>query len=172
MAEHISVMLGCAATPELIERNEKLSTMHIWVDADACPKVIKEILYRAADRVGVPLTLVANQPLQVPGSRNIRSVQVGAGFDVADNHIVKQAEAGDLVITADIPLAAELVAKGCFALNPRGELYTEENIRQRLNMRDFLDTLRGSGIDTGGPASFSPTDRQAFANQLDRLLAR
>jgi len=149
-----------------------MSSLHIWVDADACPKVIKEILFRAADRVGVPLTLVANQPVQVPGSRYIRSIQVGAGFDVADNHIVRQAKAGDLVITADIPLAAEAIDKGCLALNPRGELYTEENIRQRLNMRDFLDTLRGSGIDTGGPASFSQADRQAFANQLDRLLAK
>jgi len=148
-----------------------MSSLHIWVDADACPKVIKEILFRAADRVRVPLTLVANQPVQVPGSRYIRSIQVGAGFDVADNHIVQQAKAGDLVITADIPLAAEAIDKGCLALNPRGELYTEENIRQRLNMRDFLDTLRGSGIDTGGPASFSQADRQAFANQLDRLLA-
>jgi hypothetical protein len=165
-------MLNFSLTPELNDRSGKLSTKHIWVDADACPKVIKEILYRAADRVGVPLTMVANQPLQVPGSRHIRSVQVGAGFDVADNHIVKQAQGGDLVVTADIPLAAELVAKGCLALNPRGELYTEENIRQRLNMRDFLDTLRGSGIDTGGPPAFSAADRQAFANQLDRLLAK
>ena len=146
--------------------------MQIWVDADACPGEIKELLFRAAKRTKTNVTLVANQPMQVPGSRHIRSVQVGAGFDVADNHIVKQARAGDLVITADIPLAAELVAKGCLALNPRGELYTEENIRQRLNMRDFLDTLRGSGVDTGGPASFSQGDRQAFANQLDRLLAR
>jgi len=149
-----------------------MSAKKIWVDADACPKVIKEILYRVADRVGMPLILVANQPLQVPGSRYIRTIQVGAGFDVADNHIVQQAEAGDLVITADIPLAAEVIAKGCLALNPRGELYTEDNIRQRLNMRDFMDTLRGSGVDTGGPASFSHADRQAFANQLDRLLAR
>jgi len=149
-----------------------MSSLHIWVDADACPNVIKEILFRAADRVGVPLTLVANQPVQVPGSRYIRSIQVGAGFDVADNHIVRQAKTGDLVITADIPLAAEAIDKGCLALNPRGELYTEENIRQRLNMRDFLDTLRGSGIDTGGPPSFSQADRQAFANQLDRLLAK
>jgi uncharacterized protein YaiI (UPF0178 family) len=149
-----------------------MSAKKIWVDADACPKVIKEILYRAADRVAMPLILVANQPLQVPGSRYIRTIQVGAGFDVADNHIVQQAEAGDLVITADIPLAAEVIARGCLALNPRGELYTEDNIRQRLNMRDFMDTLRGSGVDTGGPASFSHADRQAFANQLDRLLAR
>ncbi|MEJ2610831.1 MAG: YaiI/YqxD family protein [Candidatus Thiodiazotropha sp.] len=142
----------------------------IWVDADACPKVIKEILFRAADRVGVALILVANQPLQIPGSKNISTVQVGAGFDVADNYIVQQSQAGDLVITADIPLAAELIPKGCLALNPRGELYTEENIRQRLNMRDFLDTLRGSGVNTGGPPALNQTDRQNFANQLDRLL--
>jgi uncharacterized protein YaiI (UPF0178 family) len=147
-----------------------MSLKQIWVDADACPKVIKEILFRAADRVGVPVILVANQPLQVPRSRHIRSIRVAAGFDVTDNHIVQQAEAGDLVITADIPLAAEVVAKGCLALNPRGDLYTEETIRQRLNMRDFMDTLRSSGVDTGGPTSFSQADRQAFANQLDRLL--
>ena len=114
----------------------------------------------------------SSQPIQVPRSRHIRSIQVAAGFDVADNYIVQQLETGDLVITADIPLAAEVIAKGGLALNPRGELYTEENIRQRLNMRDFLDTLRGSGIDTGGPPSFSQADRQAFANQLDRLLAK
>jgi uncharacterized protein YaiI (UPF0178 family) len=144
----------------------------IWVDADACPKVIKEILFRAADRVSVPVTLVANQPIQVPRSRYIRTVQVTTGFDVADDYIVQQAQAGDLVVTADIPLAAEVIAKGCLALNPRGELYTTENIRQRLNMRDFLDTLRGSGIDTGGPAALSQSDRMAFANQLDRFLAR
>lgn len=149
-----------------------MSVKQIWVDADACPKVIKEILFRAADRVGVPVTLVANQFIQVPGSRYIRSVQVPAGFDVADNYIVQQAEADDLVITADIPLAAEVVAKGCLGLNPRGDLYTEENIRQRLNMRDFMDTLRSSGVNTGGPPSLSQADRQAFANQLDRLLAR
>ena len=149
-----------------------MSAIQIWVDADACPKVIKEILFRAADRVRISVILVANQPLQVPGSRYIRSIQVAAGFDVADNHIVQQAETGDLVITADIPLATEVIAKGCLALNPRGNLYTEDNIRQRLNMRDFMDTLRSSGVDTGGPASFSQADRQAFANQLDRLLAR
>jgi uncharacterized protein YaiI (UPF0178 family) len=144
----------------------------IWVDADACPKVIKEILFRAADRVGIQLILVANQPLQIPRSKHIRSVQVAAGFDVADNHIAQQLESGDLVITADIPLAAEVIGKGCLALNPRGELYTEDNIRQRLSMRDLMDTLRGSGIDTGGPSAFSHADRQAFANQLDRLLNR
>ena len=146
--------------------------MKIWVDADACPRVIKEILFRAAERTRVPVTLVANQPVPVPRSRYIRSVQVGSGFDVADNHIVQQAREGDLVVTADIPLASEVIEKGCLALNPRGDLYTTENIRQRLNMRDFMDTLRGSGIDTGGPAAFSQADRMAFANQLDRLLAR
>ena len=149
-----------------------MRSKQIWVDADACPRVIKEILFRAADRVGIAVILVANQPLQVPRSRHIRSVQVAPGFDVADNHIVQQAAAGDLVITADIPLAAEVVARGCLALDPRGELYTEDNIRQRLNMRDFMDTLRSSGVETGGPPSFSHADRQAFANQLDRLLAK
>jgi len=147
-----------------------MSLKQIWVDADACPKVIKEILFRAADRVSLPVILVANQPIQVPRSRHIRSIQVAAGFDVADNYIVQQFETGDLVITADIPLAAEIIAKGGLALNPRGELYTEDNIRQRLNMRDFMDTLRSSGVDTGGPAPFSQADRQAFANQLDRII--
>lgn len=146
--------------------------MHIWVDADACPNPIKEILFRAAERKSVPLTLVANQPIATPPSRIIRSVRVSAGFDVADNHIAEHAEPGDLVITADIPLAAAVVAKGCTALNPRGEQYTAENVRERLNMRDFMDTLRGSGVDTGGPAAFGQRDRQAFANALDRLLAR
>ncbi len=144
--------------------------MHIWVDADACPKVIKDILFRAAERVGVPMTLVANQPLRTPPSRLIKSVQVGAGFDVADNYIVQRLQAGDLVITADIPLAAEVIEKGGRAINPRGELYTTENIRQRLAMRDFMDQMRASGVDTGGPPSFNHGDRQAFANQLDRLL--
>jgi uncharacterized protein YaiI (UPF0178 family) len=146
--------------------------MQIWVDADACPNVIKEILFRAADRLPVPVILVANQFIQVPRSPYIRTVQVTSGFDVADNYIVQQAVAGDLVITADIPLASEAIDKGCLALNPRGELYTAENIRQRLNMRDFMETLRASGIDTGGPPSFSQADRMAFANQLDRLLAK
>ena len=149
-----------------------MSAKQIWVDADACPKVIKEILFRAADRVGVPLILVANQPLQVPGSPHIRTIQVASGFDVSDNHIAQQVIPGNLVITADIPLAAEVIARGCLALNPRGELYTEDNIRDRLNMRDFMDTLRSSGVDTGGPASISQADRKAFANQLDRLLAK
>lgn len=149
-----------------------MSLKQIWVDADACPKAIKDILFRAANRTGISLTLVANQPLRVPGSRHIRSIQVAAGFDVADDYIVQQVGADDLVITADIPLAAEVITQGGLALNPRGELYTEENIRQRLNMRDFMDTLRSSGVHTGGPASLSQADRQAFANQLDRLLAQ
>lgn len=144
--------------------------MQIWVDADACPKVIKEILFRAAERVGVAVTLVANQPLAVPPSRYIQSIQVAAGFDVADNEIVRRAEAGDLVVTADIPLASEVLEKKAIALNPRGELYTSENIRQRLNMRDFMDTLRASGIQTGGPAAFNQRDRQTFAGELDRWL--
>lgn len=146
--------------------------MHIWVDADASPKAVKEILFRAAQRLSVPVTLVANQPLSVPRSNLIKTIQVSAGFDVADNYIVQQAQPGDLVITADIPLAAEVVEKKCHALNPRGELYTEHNIRERLNMRDFMDTMRGAGVMTGGPASYSQSDRQAFANALDRLLAQ
>jgi len=148
-----------------------MALKQIWVDADACPKVIKEILFRAADRVGIPVILVANQAISVPGSLYIRSIQVASGFDVADNYIVQQVEKDELVITADIPLAAEVIDKGALALNPRGELYTKENIRQRLNMRDFMDTMRASGMDTGGPPAFSQADRMAFANQLDRLLA-
>ncbi|MEN8213504.1 MAG: YaiI/YqxD family protein [Pseudomonadota bacterium] len=144
----------------------------IWVDADACPNVIKEILYRAAQRLEIPLILVANQALDIPRSHTIRSVQVAAGFDVADDYIVRHAGEGDLVITADIPLAAEVIAKGCQALNPRGDLYTEDNIRQQLSMRDFMETLRSSGVDTGGPAAFNQADRRAFASRLDRLLAR
>lgn len=144
----------------------------VWVDADACPKVVKEILFRAADRAGVTVTLVANQPLQVPRSAHLRAVQVSQGFDVADNYIVQHAAPGDLVVTADIPLAAEAIAKGCLALNPRGELYSADNIRQRLSMRDFMDTLRASGVDTGGPPALSAADRQAFAGHLDRWLAR
>lgn len=144
--------------------------MRIWVDADACPNVIKDILYRAAERVGVELTLVANQPLTTPRSKFIKSKQVPGGFDVADNWIVKAAQAGDLVITADIPLAAEVVGKGALALNPRGQLYTEENVRERLNLRDMMDELRSTGVITGGPPTISKSDRQAFANQLDRLL--
>ncbi len=145
--------------------------MHIWVDADACPKVIKEILFRAAERTGVAMTLVANQQMATPRLKNIRSLRVAAGFDVADNEIVKRLVAGDLVITADIPLAALVIAKGGYGLNPRGELYTTENVQARLNMRDFMDSLRASGVETGGPASFNQSDRQSFANQLDRFLS-
>lgn len=145
--------------------------MKIWVDADACPVVIKEILFRAADRTGVPLTLVANQPLNVPSSPNIQTLQVPRGFDVADDEIVRRMQAGDLVITSDIPLAAEAIEKGGLALSPRGELHTRENIGARLNMRDFLDTMRSSGVEMGGgPAAFSQRDKQQFANSLDRLL--
>ena len=147
--------------------------MKIWVDADACPVVVKEILFRAADRTGVELTLVANQPLSTPPATNIKSMQVPRGFDVADDEIVKRLSAGDLVITSDVPLAAEVIDKGGHALSPRGELHTTENIRSRLNMRDFLDTMRSSGVDTGGgPAAFSQRDKQEFANNLDRLLRK
>ena len=146
--------------------------MKIWVDADACPVVIKDILFRAAERTGVQLTLVANQPVPVPPSRLIQSIQVASGFDVADNEIVKRLDAGDLVITGDIPLAAEVIEKGGHALNPRGELYTTDNIRARLTMRDFMETLRSSGVDTGGPPPLSQSDRQSFANQLDKLLRK
>ncbi len=147
--------------------------MKIWVDADACPVVIKEILYRAADRTGVQLTLVANQPLHTPSSANIKTLQVPHGFDVADDEIVKRLSTGDLVITSDIPLAAEVIAKGGHALSPRGELHTTENIGARLNMRDFLDTMRSSGVEMGGgPAAFSQRDKQEFANNLDRFLTK
>ncbi|MBA6251179.1 YaiI/YqxD family protein [Colwellia sp. MB3u-55] len=146
--------------------------MKIWVDADACPAVIKDILFRAADRAKIETILIANHFLKMPPSKFISFVQVSSGFDVADNEIVKRCTAHDLVITADIPLAAEVVEKGCLALNPRGELYTKSNIRQRLNMRDFMDTLRSSGIQTGGVPPISQGDRQAFANNLDKLLAK
>lgn len=145
--------------------------MKIWVDADACPGAIKEILFRAAKRTGTQLTLVANQPLRTPSSRFISAVQVAAGFDVADNEIVRRAEANDLVITSDIPLAAEVIAKDVRALSPRGEKFTKGNIGARLNMRDFLDTMRSSGENTGGPAAFSNADKKQFADQLDRILA-
>ncbi len=147
--------------------------MKIWVDADACPVVAKEILFRAADRTGIQLTLVANQPMSTPRSDNIRSLQVPRGFDVADDEIVKRVEAGDLVITSDIPLAAEVIAKGAHALSPRGELHTRENIGAKLNMRDFMDTMRSSGVEMGGgPAAYSQRDKQEFANGLDRLLSK
>ena len=146
--------------------------MKIWVDADACPVVIKNILFKAADRTGVELTLVANQRMRIPSSSNIKTIQVGSGLDVADNEIVKRLSAGDLVITADIPLAAEVIEKGGHALDPRGELHSTENIRARLNIRDFMDNLRSSGIETGGPPALSQRDRKTFANRLDQLLSR
>lgn len=147
--------------------------MKIWVDADACPVVARDILFRAAERTGVELTLVANQALGTPSARNITSLQVPRGFDVADDEIVKRMTAGDLVITSDIPLAAEAIGKGGFALSPRGELHTSENVRARLNMRDFLDTMRSSGVDMGGgPSAYSQRDKQAFANELDRFLTK
>ncbi|MEZ5490618.1 MAG: YaiI/YqxD family protein [Gammaproteobacteria bacterium] len=145
--------------------------MNIWVDADACPVVIREILFRAAQRTAIPLTLVANQPLQTPPGGLIRSIQVSSGFDKADDEIVSRTVAGDLVITSDIPLAAEVIAKGALALSPRGELFDSSNIRARLNMRDFLDSMRSSGFDTGGPPALNQKDRKLFADHLDRLLA-
>lgn len=146
--------------------------MHIWVDADACPVAIKDILYRAANRVERPLTLVANQMLRVPPSPWIKAVQVPSGFDVADQRIAQSAVAGDIVVTADIPLAAAVIAKGAWVIDPRGELLDAGNIQERLSMRNFMETLRNSGVETGGPAVMSAADRQAFANQLDRLLAK
>lgn len=146
--------------------------MTIWVDADACPSVIKDILYRAAERESLQLVLVANRALQVPRSPWIRMVQVPRGFDVADNHIVELAVSGDLVITADIPLAAAVVSKGACALNPRGELYTRDNVQGLLDMRNFMDSLRSSGVETGGPPVLNSNDRQVFAAQLDRWITR
>lgn len=146
--------------------------MKIWVDADACPVVIKEILYRAARRGEIPLILVANQMLRVPPSPWIRALQVPGGFDVADQRIVQEAQAGDLVVTADIPLAAQAIAKGAVVIDPRGELLSGANIQERLTLRNFMDGLRSSGVETGGPAALSAADRQAFANQLDRLLTK
>lgn len=146
--------------------------MHIWVDADACPAVIKDILFRAAQRTQTRMTLVANQYIRVPPGPLIKALQVPSGFDVADNEIVRRVSAGDLVITSDIPLAAEVIEKGALALSPRGELHTSDNIKQRLNMRDFMDTMRASGVQTGGPPALNQSDRQAFANHLDRILAQ
>lgn len=146
--------------------------MQIWVDADACPKVVKEVLCRAATRTGLQITFVANHYVPVPTAPNIKSIQVESGFDVADDEIVRRSEAGDLVISGDIPLAAELIEKKVQVLNPRGELYTEATIKARLNIRDFMETMRASGIQTGGPAALSQTDRREFANQLDRILAK
>lgn len=144
--------------------------MKIWVDADACPGEVKQMLFRAANRTGTLVTLVANQPMRIPHSEFIESVRVSAGLNVADQRIVELAEPGDLVITADIPLAADAIEKGAQALNPRGELYTESNIGERLAVRDLLDDLRGEGQITGGPSGYGAKDRQAFANQLDRWL--
>jgi len=146
--------------------------MKIWVDADACPVVIKEILFRAAERTQTHTILVANHPLQTPASKYIQFQQVPSGFDVADNEIVKRLEDNDLVITSDIPLAAEIIEKGGQALSPRGELYNPETIKTRLSMRDFMETLRETGVNTGGPSALSQKDRQAFANHLDRLLLK
>lgn len=146
--------------------------MKIWVDADACPGVIKEILYRAAERAQVPMTLVANQLLRVPASPWIRALQVPAGFDVADKRIAEEAGAGDLVVSADVPLAAQVIAKGATVIDPRGDLLDARNIEERLTLRNFMQGLREGGVQTGGPAAISQADRQAFANQLDRWLAR
>ena len=146
--------------------------LHIWVDADACPKVIKEILYRAVKRTGTTLTLVANKPLRTPASQHISSVLVPDGFDVADSHIVSEMKAGDLVITADIPLAAEVIDNGGYALNPRGEFYTENTVKERLSIRNFMDELRSTGVNTGGPPALNQRDRQTFANELDRFLTK
>jgi uncharacterized protein YaiI (UPF0178 family) len=145
--------------------------MHIWVDADACPNVIKNILFRATERAQVTLTLVANQLIRIPPSRFVKALQVPAGFDVADDRIVQMVQAGDLVVTADIPLAAAVIAKGGRALDPRGEFYTGENIGEKLSVRKLMDELRASGVDTDGPREFSNSDRQAFANSLGRFLA-
>lgn len=149
--------------------SDKRSTQ-IWVDADACPVAIKEILFKAANRSKIQTTLVANHALQIPPSQYLNFIQVMAGFDVADNEIVKRLNSGDLVITSDIPLADEVITKGALALSPRGELFTAGNIKAKLSMRDFMDVIRSIGVQTGGPAPLSQADRQAFANHLDRWL--
>ncbi len=146
--------------------------MKIWVDADACPVPAKEIMFRAAERTGVELILVANQAIRKPGIKNIKMLQVPSGFDVADNEIVKRVKQDDLVVTSDIPLAAEVIDKNAMALNPRGELYSASTIKAQLSMRDFMDTLRGSGIQSGGQSPYNQGDRKAFANQLDKLLVK
>lgn len=146
--------------------------MRIWVDADACPNVIKDILFRAAEREQVEVTLVANQWIRTPATRFVRSIQVPGGFDVADDEIVRRVETGDLVVTQDIPLASFAIEKGALALHPRGEMFTKDTIAARLSMRNFMEELRGAGVDTGGPAAMHPRDRQAFANELDKWLAR
>ncbi len=146
--------------------------MKIWVDADACPVVIKEILFKAAERTRIQTTLVANHSIRIPPSKVINFIQVSSGFDIADDEIVKRINKGDLVITSDIPLADEVISKSAVALSPRGELFTKANIKSRLNIRDFMDTMRASGVQTGGPAALSQSDRQAFANHLDTILTR
>ncbi|MGJ8694101.1 MAG: YaiI/YqxD family protein [Thalassotalea sp.] len=146
--------------------------MNIWVDADACPVVIKEVIFRAAERTKITTTLVANHSMRIPKSAFIKFVQVPSGFDIADDEIVKRVQLGDLVITSDIPLAAEVIEKHALALSPRGELYTTSNIKARLNIRDFMDTMRASGVDTGGPPKISQSDRQQFANHLDTLIQK
>lgn len=156
----------------MTKTDDSFGVPHLWVDADACPGVIKEIIFRAAIRKSIGTTLVANQMLRVPPSPFIRAVQVAAGFDVADSYIVGQLKPGDIVVTADIPLAAMVIERGGVALNPRGELYTAANVRETLSMRNFMENLRSSGVQTDGPAAFRPADRQSFANQLDRLLVK
>ncbi|MGD8110037.1 YaiI/YqxD family protein [Vibrio sp. TRT 21S02] len=146
--------------------------MKIWVDADACPVVIRDILFRAAERTGVQVTLIANQFVRIPASKNIQMIRVEAGFDVADNEIVRRAEKNDLVVTSDIPLASEVIDKGAQVVSSRGEVFTPENIKSRLNIRDFMETMRSSGIQTGGPAPLNQSDRQAFANYLDKWLVQ
>lgn len=146
--------------------------MQIWVDADSCPVVIKEIIFKAAKRTGITVTLVANRNIKIPSASNIKFILVSAGLDVADNEIARNAVVGDIVITSDIPLAAEVVEAGCHAINARGELYSMENIRERLGVRDFMDNLRSTGMDVGGPAKFNQKDKQLFANSLDKLLAK
>ncbi len=146
--------------------------MHIWVDADACPNAVKDILFKTANRLNINTTLVANQFLKTPPSNYIKAIQVPSGFDVADDYIAQRVETGDVVITADIPLAAEIVAKGAYGINPRGTLYTEQNIKQALTMRNFMEEMRSSGQASGGPPPLDAKDKQAFANTLDRLLAK
>jgi uncharacterized protein len=162
----------CPASACGLGKDGNVAAASIWVDADACPNVIKEILFRAAERTGVAVTLVANQPLQIPRIPSLRAIQVSSGFDVADGEIVKRVAAGDLVITADIPLAAEVIAKGGEALNPRGERYSPDTIRGVLAMRDFMDTMRSSGNVGGGPPPLTQANRNAFAGHLDTWLAR
>jgi hypothetical protein len=163
-------MVGHLAATIVFTDNRR-GDMKIWVDADACPAVIKEVLFRAAERTRIAVTLVANHALRVPRSPHVTMLRVQSGFDVADNEIVRRVRAGDLVITGDIPLAAAVIDKGGQALNPRGELYTADSIRDRLVMRDFMDTLRASGVETGGPSALSQGDRNAFASHLDKILS-